>query len=86
MVFHQHDLQKLMRQDDLNEKTILLIFEEYQNNFEEDDLPYKVCMDIKLWEAYQTVSHQKLHLKQWFLGCPLAELASSSSYSLSSSS
>jgi len=74
-----------MTHDNVNEKTILLRSEEYQENFEEDGLPYKVCMDIELCEAYRLVSHQKLHSKQWLLGCPFAKF-SSSSYSLSSSS
>lgn len=35
-------------------------------------------MDIKLCEAWQTISHQMLHSKQWLLGCPFANFASSS--------
>ena len=52
MLCHQHDLQKLMTQDDVNEKTILLRSEEYQDNFEEYGLPHKVFMDIELCVAY----------------------------------
>ena len=51
MVCHQHDLQKLMTQDDVNGKTILLRYEEYQDNFKEDGLLHKLCIDIKLFEA-----------------------------------
>ena len=61
MVCHRDDLHKFMAQDDVKEKTILLRSEEYPNNFKEDGLPYKVCMDIELCEAYQIFSHQKLH-------------------------
>ena len=86
MVCHHHDLHMLMTQDDVNGKTILLISEEYQDNFEEDDLPCKVCMDIKLCESWKMVSHQMLHSKQWLLGWPSTEFASYSSSSLSSSS
>ena len=70
----------------MNEKTILLTSEEYQNGFEEDGLPYKVCKDIEFDEAYRMVSHQKLHSKKWLLGCPPTEFSSSSSSSSSLSS
>ena len=59
-----------MAQDDVNKNTILLRYEEYENNFEEDGLSYKVCMDIKLFEAWGTISHQMLHSKKWLLGFP----------------
>ena len=63
----------------MNKKTILLRYKEYQSNFEEDGLSYKVCKDIEVCEAYQIVSHQKLHSKQWLLDCPPTEFSSSSS-------
>jgi len=56
MVCHQHDLQKSIAHDDVNEKTILIRFEEYHNNFEEDGILYKVCKGIEVCEAYGMVS------------------------------
>ena len=79
MVCHQHDLQKLLTQDDVNEKTILLRSEEYQDNFKEYGFQHKVCMDIELCEALRVVYHQMFHSKQWLLGCPFADFSSSSS-------